>query len=113
MKSNTTKEYPYTLDYYSYILLPLVEGSTVQLKDYADVPQGVVGALSVNLLGELVIESPTKMQFEGRLNNVLDRNGEEIYDGGGWLITHTAPILGPLGIKAGYRYRARLISGAI
>ena len=53
------------------------------------------------------------MQFEGRLDNVLDRNGEEIYDGGAWLISHTAPILGPLGIKAGYRYRARLISGAI
>lgn len=113
MKSNTTKEYPYTLDYYSYVLLPPTDGSNVSVKDYSEIPINTVAALSVNLLGELVIESPTKIQFEAIIANVLDRNDEEIYDGGSWLITHTAPILGPLGIKSGYRYRARLVSGAI
>jgi hypothetical protein len=113
MKSNTTKEYPYSLDYYSYVLLPPSDGSNVLVKDYADVPVNVIAALSVNLLGELVIESPTKIQFEAIISNVLDRNGEEIYDGGSWRIFQTAPLLGPLGIKSGYKYRAELISGQI
>lgn len=113
MKLNTTKEYPYTLDYYSYVVLPPADGSNVIIKDYSDVPVTTVAALSVNLLGELVIESPTKMQIEAVIENVLDRNGDEIYDGGAWIITQTAPILGPLGIKSGYRYRAQLTSGAI
>jgi hypothetical protein len=113
MKSNTTKEYPYTLDYYSYVLLPPSDGSNVLVKDYADVPVNAVAALSVNLLGDLVIESPTKMQLSAIIRNVLDRNGDEIYDGGSWIIFQTAPILGPLGIKSGYRYRASILSGNV
>jgi len=82
-------------------------------KRYATIPTQVKLSLSVNLLGELVIDSETKMQLEGQLKNIVDRNGEEIYDAGQWQITQTMPLLSGLGTKEGYRYRARLIAGAI
>ncbi len=112
MKLNTTKEYFYTGDYYGYTLSTSADG-TVTERIYNNFFTVVNMSLSVNLLGELVIDSTSKMQIDGQLKNVLDRNGEEIYVDGVWQITQTAPILGPAGIKAGYRYRARLISGAI
>jgi hypothetical protein len=112
MKSNTTKNYFYSGDYYSYTLVTSADG-TVTTRQYVTSPLQVTLALSVNLLGELVIETPYKMQVDGYLKNVLDRNNEEIYVGGVWQIIQTAPILGPLGVKDGYRYRARLIEGEI
>lgn len=112
MKANTTKEYLYSGDYYGYTLVTSADG-TVTERVYNDFFTTVELALSVNLLGDLVIDSPSKMQLNGFITNVVDRNGEEIYTGGGWQIFQTAPILGPNGIKAGYRYRARIIQGNI
>jgi hypothetical protein len=112
MKLNTTKEYLYTGNYYGYTLVTSADGEVTE-RQYNTFFTVVNMALSVNLLGELVIDSTSKMQIDGQIQNVLDRNSEEIYVGGVWQITQTAPILGPGGIKAGYRYRARLISGAI
>lgn len=53
------------------------------------------------------------MQIDAYLKNIKDRNGEEIYTNGKWQIVQTAPLLGPLGIKYGYQYRADLIEGEI
>jgi len=111
MKSNTTKEYPYAGDYYGYTLVTSADG-TVTNKVYSFSGK-VLLSLSVNLLGELLIESQSKMQLNSYLKAVLDRNGEEIYTGGIWEIIQTAPILGPNGIKGGYQYRARMIEGQI
>lgn len=112
MKPVVAKQYPYTADYYSYTLITSADG-TVTTKRYTTTPTQVKLALSVNLLGELVIDSDTKMQFEGYLKNIVDRNGEEIYDAGQWQITQTMPLLSGLGTKEGYRYRAKLIAGNI
>ncbi len=112
MKPNVAKQYPYTGDYYSYTLITSADG-TVTTRRYTTIPTQVNLSLSVNLLGELVIDSPTKMQLDGQLKNVVDRNGQAIYDAGEWQIVQTAPILSGLGTKEGYRYRARLIAGAI
>jgi len=112
MKANTTKQYPYTGDLYGYTLVTSADGSVTE-RVYTEVPTQVSLALSVNLLGDLVIESKSKMQLNAYLSNVLDANGEEIYVGGQWQIFQTAPLLGPMGIKAGYRYRARIIAGNI
>lgn len=112
MKANTTKQYPYTGDLYGYTLVTSADGSVTE-RVYTEVPTQVSLALSVNLLGDLVIESESKMQLNAYLSNVLDANGEEIYVGGQWQIFQTAPLLGPMGIKAGYRYRARIIAGNI
>jgi hypothetical protein len=112
MKANTTKQYPYTGDLYGYTQVTSADGSVTE-NVYDEVPTQVKLALSVNLLGDLVIESESKMQLNANLSNVLDANGEEIYVGGQWQIFQTAPLLGPMGLKNGYRYRARIIAGNI
>lgn len=112
MKANTTMQYPYTGDHYAYRQVTSADG-TVTTNQYNTVPVSVDLALTVNLLGELVIESQTKMQINAYVKNIKDANGEEIYTGGEWKITQTAPVLGPMGLKGGYRYRAILIAGAI
>jgi hypothetical protein len=112
MKPIVAKQYPYTGDYYSYTLVTSADG-TVTERRYATIPTEVRLSLSVNLLGELVIDSETKMQLAGRLKNIVDRNGEKIYDAGEWDIVQTMPVLSGLGTKEGYRYRARLIAGNI
>jgi len=112
MKPIVAKQYPYTADYYNYTLITSADGLVTE-KRYATIPTQVKLSLSVNLLGELVIDSETKMQLEGQLKNIVDRNGAEIYDAGQWQITQTMPLLSGLGTKEGYRYRARLIAGAI
>lgn len=112
MKANTTKQYPYTGDLYGYTQVTSADGSVTE-NVYTEVPTQVSLALSVNLLGDLVIESESKMQLNAYLANIVDANGEEIYIDGKWEIFQTAPLLGPMGLKAGYKYRARLIDGLI
>lgn len=112
MKPNVTKQFPYTADYYSYTLVTSADG-TVTERRYATFPEEVKLSLSVNLLGELVIDSENKFQIDSYLKNILDRNGEEIYTDGVWQVFQTAPLLSGLGTKEGYRYRARLIEGQI
>lgn len=112
MKANTTKQYPYTGDLYGYTQTTSADGSVTE-NVYDEIPTQVSMRLSVNMLGELVIESQSKMQLNANLSNVIDANGEEIYLGGQWQITRTAPFLGPMGLKDGYQYRASLINGQI
>jgi hypothetical protein len=112
MKANTTKQYPYRGSLYGYTLVTSADGSVTE-KVYTEVPEEVFMALSVNLLGDLVIESQSKMQINAYLYDIVDANGEEIYTDGEWEIFQTAPLLGPMGLKDGYRYRARIIDGQI
>ena len=112
MKANTTKQYPYTGDLYGYTQVTSADGSVTE-NVYTEVPEQVSMRLSVNLLGELVIESQSKMQLNAYLSNVVDANAEEIYLNGQWKVTRTAPFLGPMGLKDGYQYRASLIDGQI
>lgn len=112
MKANTTKQYLYRGDYYGYTIVTSAD-QTVTTKVYAQSPTEVSLALSVNLLGDLVIESESKMQLNGYIRNIVDVNDDEIYTDGEWQIFQTAPILGPMGTKAGYRYRANIFAGNI
>ena len=112
MKANTTKQYPYLGDYYGYTVVTSADG-TVTENVYATVPTQVTLELSVILLGDLVIESQSKMQLNGYIKNIVDANDEEIYTDGEWRIFQTAPVLGPMGLKAGYRYRATIIAGNV
>jgi hypothetical protein len=118
MKINTTKNYFYLGDYYSYTLITSADG-TVTTKQFVTVPAQVSMDISVNLnnttgtIGDLVITSQYKMQFEGYIKNILDKNGDQIYEDGIWEITSTMPVLNAFGIKDGYRYTAKLISGNI
>ncbi len=112
MKANTTKQYPYLGDYYGYTQVTSADG-TVTTDVYTQDPTPVSLALSVNLLGDLVIESQTKMQLNGYIRNIVDANDEEIYTDGEWKIIQTAPLLGPMGLKSGYKYRATIIAGNV
>lgn len=118
MKLGTTKNYFYLADYYSYILITSADG-TVTTRQYVTVPSQVSLDVSVNLnsntgtIGDLIIISKYKMQLNGYLKNILDKNGEEIYEAGVWKITSTMPVLNALGVKEGYRYNATLIEGNI
>jgi len=112
MKPALTKSYPFTGELYGYRLITSADG-TVTTREYDIVPTEVLLSLSVNLLGDLVIESQSKMQINAYLENIVDRNGEQIYQDGVWEIYQTAPLLSALGTKEGFRYRARLIDGQI
>jgi hypothetical protein len=112
MKYNTTKQYLYTGSYFGYVLTTSADGTVTQ-RDYNVVGTPVALSLTVNLLGELVIESQAKMQLNSYIKSIKDINDEEIYVDGVWQVTQTAPILGPGGIKGGYKYRAKLIEGQI
>ena len=111
MKPLAAKNYPFSANYFGYITFLNPDGVTV--RQYNNTPIPVKLALSVNLLGELLIDSETKMQLNGRLVDILDKNGDEIYQDGEWEIIQTMPLLSPLGTKEGYQYRADLIAGEI
>jgi hypothetical protein len=110
MKGNVVKEYHYTGEYYGYTRISIGEDLYEYTYFYN---RKVKMALSINMMGELVIHSPDKMQLDGKITNIVDRNGEEIYTNGEWSITQTAPLLGHLGVKEGYQYKAILVNGEI
>ena len=112
MKPIVAKSYLYSGDYYSYRIVTSADG-TVTTREYVASPQTVFMSLSVNLLGDLVIESQTKMQINSYLRNIKDRNNTQIYQDGVWEIYQTAPLLSGIGTVEGFRYRARLISGNV
>lgn len=112
MKANTTKQYPYLGDYYGYTIVTSADG-LVSNRVYTTIPTPVTMQLSISLIGELLIESESKMQKNSYIKNIVDANNDEIYDAGQWQIIQTAPLLGPMGLKAGYKYRAQLIAGDI
>lgn len=112
MKPIVSKSYPYSGDYYPYRLVTSADG-TVTTRQYDVVPTPVKLSLSVNLLGDLVIESATKMQINSYLKNIKDRNGTQVYENGVWEIYQTAPLLSGIGTVEGFRYRARIIAGDI
>lgn len=112
MKSDTTKDYWFTADYYGYTVVTSADG-LVSNNVYTQTPTPVKVTLSINIVGELMMDSQTKMQLSGHIANLTDRAGEEIYVGGEWIIVQTQPIIDPMGYKDGYRYRAKMISGDI
>ena len=112
MKPIIAKTYPYAGDLYSYTISTSADG-TVTTRVYSQTPVRTNMSLSVNLLGDLVIESQTKMQINAYLRNIVDRNGNPIYENGVWEIYQTAPLLTGIGTAEGYRYRARLIAGNV
>lgn len=114
MKGNIAKEYPYIGDYYGYTREeipnedPEAEIEFIYTYFYS---RKVKMNLRINLAGELIIFSQEKMQLDGKIRNLLDKNNEEIYEGGEWTILQTAPLLSSLGTKEGYQYIAILTDG--
>lgn len=110
MLFNTYKAYYYLVDYYSYELITSADG-TVTTRDYVTVPTTVAVGISTSFIGDLIIISNAKMQKDGYLKNLRDRNNNEVYPEGVWQITQTQPILNALGIAEGFKYKAKIIDG--
>lgn len=112
MKPLQIKQYPYTGNYFGYTTTTSADGSVTE-KIYTTIPTEVKMSISVNLLGDLIIDSESKMQEAGYIRSIVDKNGEEIYQNGLWEIFQSAPLLSGIGTKEGYRYRARIIGGNV
>jgi hypothetical protein len=104
-------KYQYSGDYYGYQVKTEIDTSTIN--QYYEVPISFRCALSTSFIGDLVILSDTKLQIKGRIKNVVDRNGNEIYINGDWEISSTQPVLNAMGLVDGYKYKAKIISGDI
>lgn len=125
MKFNTTREYYFSADYYSYQSFTSADGTIVQ-KKYATTPVQIQLNMTTNLalggattytgtdLGSVFITSPTKLQISGKIKNLRDSKGTLSYEGGGeWIVTMSAPRVGPRGIQDGYTYRLAQTAGNV
>jgi len=125
MKFNTVRKFPYAADYYSYKNVSTANG-TVITKVYGTVPTKIFISMSVDLalggaatvtgsdLGSVFIDCLTKLQIGGILKNITDAKNNIMYEGGGsWIVTMSAPYLGPNGIQEGYKYRLAQIEGNV
>lgn len=112
MLFNSYKTYPYTADYYSYEVITSADG-TVSEKRYSTIPEQIKASVSTSFIGDLVIVTTSKLQNVGKIQNLLDRNGKEIYEDGVWEIKSTQPIVSSIGFVQGYKYKAKLISGDV
>jgi len=81
MLFNTYQPYHYLVDYYSYESITSADG-TVTSRNYLTVPVTVAVGISTSFIGDLVILSNAKMQKDGLLKNLRDRNNDEVYPDG-------------------------------
>jgi hypothetical protein len=106
------KSYKYTADYYSYVELISADGTVIE-KRYSTIPVEIKTSVSTNFIGDLILMTKQKLQIAGKIANVRDKNGNEIYENGVWEIDQTMPITSPVGLVEGYKYRAVIISGEV
>jgi hypothetical protein len=106
------KAFPYVADYYSYTIITSADG-TVSEKRYSTIPVQIKMQASSSYIGDLIISTDAKLQKDGKISNLRDKNGAEIYQDGVWQISQTQPRTNSLGLVEGYRYKARIISGDI
>lgn len=112
MLFNTVKSRNYTVDYRSYTLVTSADG-TVTEKRYTAVPTTIKVQISTSFTGDLIILTDEKLQLNAQLENLVDRNGNSVYDDGVWNITSTQPVVNALGLVEGYKYKAKIISGNV
>jgi len=113
MLFNAYKTYPYSADYYGYSIITNPTDPDQTSKVYTSIPTTVRLSVSTSFVGDLVIVTTSKLQNAGRLANLLDRTGKQIYENSVWEIKSTQPIVNPVGFVQGYKYKAKLISGDI
>jgi len=112
MLFNTVKNRNYTVDYKGYTLVTSADG-TVTEKRYATIPTTIKVQISTSFTGDLIILADDKLQLEGYLENLVDRNENIVYDDALWKITSTQPVVNAVGLVEGYKYKAKIISGNI
>lgn len=123
MKFHTTHKYLFLADYYSYKVVTSSTGS-VSTKVYETNPQQILISMTSDLalggaatvtgtdLGSVFARSATKLQIDGLVKNIKDARGAVMYEGGGeWIVTMSAPFIGPNGQIEGYKYRMAQTAG--
>jgi hypothetical protein len=112
MLFNTVKNRNYTVDYRGYTTITSADGVVTE-KRYALVGTPVRVQISTSFTGSLIILADEKLQLDGYLENLVDRNGTAVYDGALWRISSTQPLVNAVGLVEGYKYKATIISGNI
>jgi hypothetical protein len=110
MLFNSIKNYYYTADYYSYKEVTSADGSVTE-RVYVEAPESFRLAVTTSFIGDLVILTDSKLQIDGYVSNLLDKNGQEVFIEGLWKITQTQPVLNALGFAEGFKYKAKILSG--
>ena len=112
MLFNAYKRYNYQVDIYGYILVTSADGSVTQ-RQYDVVPTTHNVQITTSFIGDLIILSNSKFQKNAYIQNLRDRNENEIYPEGVWQISSTQPVTNALGLLEGYKYKAKIIDGEI
>jgi hypothetical protein len=112
MLFNAYKRYNYQVDIYGYILITSADG-TVTTRQYDVVPTTHNVQIATSFIGDLIILSNSKFQKNAYIQNLRDRNGNEIYPDGIWQISSTQPVTNALGLVEGYKYKAKIIDGEV
>ena len=112
MLFNTVKNRNYTVDYRGYTTITTADGLVTQ-KVYAVNPTTIRVQISTSFTGDLIILADEKLQLNGYLNNLVDRNDNSVYENATWEITSTQPVVNAVGLVEGYKYKARIISGNV
>lgn len=112
MLFNTVKNKNYTVDYRGYTTITTADGLVTQ-KVYAVNPTTIRVQISTSFTGDLIILADEKLQLNGYLNNLVDRNNNSVYENATWEITSTQPVVNAVGLVEGYKYKARIISGNV
>jgi len=112
MLFNTVKNRNYTVDYRGYTLVTSADGLVTERR-YAVTPTTIRVQISTSFTGDLIILADDKLQLDGYLDNLVDRNNIPVYEDARWRISSTQPLVNAVGLVEGYKYKAKIISGNI
>ena len=109
MLFNTVNNYNYRADTYSYTVTTGPDGAPGKL--YSTNPIPISFGLSTSFVGDIVILTKTRLQKSALLRNITDRQGSLVFERGIWEITQVQPLVNAAGLREGFKYKAKLISG--
>lgn len=112
MLFNTVKNRNYTVDYRGYTTVTSADGVVTE-KRYDLVGTPIRVQISTSFTGSLILLADEKLQLDGYLENLVDRNGTAVYEGALWKISSTQPVVNAVGLVEGYKYKATILSGNI
>ena len=112
MLFNTVKNRNYTVDYRGYTTITTADG-LVTNKAYRVNPTTIKVQISTSFTGDLILLANEKLQLNGYLDNLVDRNNNSVYEDATWNITSTQPVVNAVGLVEGYKYKAKIILGNV
>ena len=113
MRLNTVRKYTFSAAYSGYTVFEDLD-TGAQLKTYQSPPIQIKCWIVNNALGELSLHTKAKLQNDGALSALIDKNNELLYPigtltGAIWRIIEGMPMLDSLGNVYEYKYRCQMI----